>query len=332
MKKKLCKRLFIMFIIIAVLVTSLLLMSCKKKDKESSTTDVRVAYFPNVTHSLALIMKEQGYLEEALGDSYKVSWTAFNAGPAEVEALFAQEIDLGFIGPVPAITANVKSQGEFKIFSGSAMGAEALVIKKDSNITDIKKLIGKKIAVPQFGNTQHLALLSLLSQNNLEVGEGSSKIQIIEAENADIVNLLDRGEIDAAMVPEPWVSMIIKQSDATILIDYDGFGVDSEGDSTAVVIANEEFLKKNSEVQESFIKAQKKALDYLNTNPDEAYKIIIQQIANVTGKELDSDIVKSSFSRMKLDTNIPKNSIDNFYNASVEQGFIEKSNTSMYIE
>ena len=96
---------------------------------DDGRVEVRIAYFPNITHSQALILKEQGTLEAALGETCTVTWTAFNAGPAEVEAMFAGEIDLGYIGPVPAISANVRSAGDFSIIAGATNGGAALVVR-----------------------------------------------------------------------------------------------------------------------------------------------------------------------------------------------------------
>ena len=71
----------------------------------SNDNEVNIGYFNNVTHAQALYMKANSTLEEAFGEDMSVAWTAFNAGPAEVEALFAGDIDIGYIGPVPAISA-----------------------------------------------------------------------------------------------------------------------------------------------------------------------------------------------------------------------------------
>ena len=88
-------------------------------NKETELTEVNIGYFNNVTHAQALLMKSEESLENSLGDDIKVNWTAFNAGPAEVEALFAGAIDIGYIGPVPAVNANVKSKGDVEILSGA---------------------------------------------------------------------------------------------------------------------------------------------------------------------------------------------------------------------
>ena len=104
-------------LILCIAITAGALCACG--GGEAATNEVRVAYFPNITHAQALYMKDQGIFEKALGDEYSVKWTAFNAGPAEVEALFAGEIDLGYIGPVPAINANVKSHGDVIIIANA---------------------------------------------------------------------------------------------------------------------------------------------------------------------------------------------------------------------
>ena len=54
--------------------------------------EVNIGYFNNVTHAQALYMKANCTLEEAFGEDTSVAWTAFNAGPAEVEALFAGDM------------------------------------------------------------------------------------------------------------------------------------------------------------------------------------------------------------------------------------------------
>ncbi len=102
----------------------------RRKKESDGKTNVRIAYFPNITHNQALVMKNQGTLEEKWKDKCNVSWTSFNAGPAEMEAIFAGEIDLGYIGPVPALSANVKSNGEVKIISNSTNAGAVLLKRK----------------------------------------------------------------------------------------------------------------------------------------------------------------------------------------------------------
>ncbi|MCC8066463.1 MAG: ABC transporter substrate-binding protein, partial [Clostridiales bacterium] len=101
----------------------------------TETVEVRMAYFPNITHAQALVMKNEGTLEEALGDGYEVSWTSFTAGSSEVEAIFAEEIDIGYIGPVPAVNGNVKSDGDVIVIANASNAGAVLVGGSDSGIT-----------------------------------------------------------------------------------------------------------------------------------------------------------------------------------------------------
>ena len=77
------------------------------------------------------------------GKDINVKWTAFNAGPAEVETLFAGDIDIGYIGPVPAIGANVKSNGDVQILSGAAKGG-AILIRREGHKYLVSKILPEK--------------------------------------------------------------------------------------------------------------------------------------------------------------------------------------------
>ena len=72
-------------VVTGIALSAILLCGCGEKQDSA----VNIGYFNNITHAQALYMKAQGTLEEAVGDEIDVVWNAFNAGPAEVEALFS---------------------------------------------------------------------------------------------------------------------------------------------------------------------------------------------------------------------------------------------------
>lgn len=316
------------------LISAMMLTGCSGKNETTKVDKdgkklVRVAYFPNVTHAQGIIMKEKGLLEEALGDDYKVSWVAFNAGPAEVEALFAGEIDMGYIGPVPAISANVTSNGEYKIIAGGAKGGEALVARKDLDLTDLSNLKGKKVAVPQKGNTQHLSFLALLDKEKLEVGTGDDQVEIVEAENADILNLLSQGSIDAAMIPEPWVSIISAQEDIVVARDYNEIWQET-GNATTVVIANEEYVDNNKEVYEAFLKAHEEVNTFIEENQEEAITLVQKELKDTAGKDIKTEVLQQAFGRITYDTKADEEHIYQFGELSFQEGFINKAPEDLF--
>lgn len=124
--------------------------------RSATADEVRLGFFPNVTHAPALVGVEEGFFEENLGDT-ELTTSTFNAGPEAVEALFADALDVTYIGPNPAINAFAQSDGEaIRIISGSTSGGAYLVTTPE--ITTAEDLKGKKIATPQLGNAQDVAL------------------------------------------------------------------------------------------------------------------------------------------------------------------------------
>lgn len=289
----------------------------------SDKTDVRIAYFPNITHTQALVMKNQKTLEEKWGDHCNVTWTSFNAGPAEMEAIFAGEIDLGYIGPVPALSANVKSKGDVKIISNVTNAGAVFLKRKDSGIDSLSDLSGKKIAVPQMGNTQHLCLLSILSDQGLKTVDAGGDVTVNASSNADIVNLIDNGSVDAALVPEPWGTTIEKNGNAEILLEYNE--VFLEGNyPTAVVVASKDFIEKHPDLVKDFLEAHEEAALYINENMDDARSIVNTEIEAATGKAIDEEVLKSAFKRMTVDTELNKEAIMEFAEISKKEGFISE--------
>src|SRR5262245_13982318 len=93
--------------------------SCDRSTASSSATgqpaapvdEVRLGYFANVTHAQAVLGVHNGDYASAIAPA-KLTTNVFNAGPSLIEALFAGEIDIGYVGPGPAISAHAKSKGK----------------------------------------------------------------------------------------------------------------------------------------------------------------------------------------------------------------------------
>ncbi len=284
-------------------------------------TRVRIAYFPNITHSQALIGSSNGAFEQKL-EGAAVEYYSFNAGPAEIEAVFAGEIDIGYIGPVPAISGYARSGGDVVIISGCSNGGAVLVAAKGSGIESAGELAGKKVAIPQLGNTQHLSLLKLLSDNGLKTTNAGGDVDVYAVANSEIKSLMANGEIDAALVPEPWGTRLIHEIDAELVLDYDELWLDGDY-SVACVIARREFLEKNPELVEKFLEAHSELTDYINANPGEAMKTANEKIRELTGAALEDDILTEAFGRIAFTTDPARESVREFMKISLDEGFVE---------
>lgn len=289
---------------------------------ETKNLTIRVAHFPNITHSQALVGRADGSFQKAVGEANKIDWKVFNAGPSEIEALFAGEVDIGYIGPGPAINGYSKSRGDLQIIAGATDAGAILVSRKGLVLKDIKELDGKKVAVPQFGNTQDLSLRNLLRQAGLKDTTKGGTVEIRQAENPDIKTLLEKGDIDAALVPEPWGSRLIKELGANVVLDYKQ--VWREGKyTTAVVIARTKFIQEHPDIVEKFLKAHVELTDYINKNPEKAKETVNAQIKELTQKPLGKDILDAAFNRLTVTNDPEKDSVVDFVKLSVDTGFLK---------
>jgi NitT/TauT family transport system substrate-binding protein len=103
-------------------------------------TTIRMGHFPNITHVQGLVAHHlsrqgKGWFEERLGPDVKIEWFVYNAGPSAMEAIFADTLDVTYVGPNPALNAYARSRGEeIRIVAGAANGGSALVVQPDSTL------------------------------------------------------------------------------------------------------------------------------------------------------------------------------------------------------
>ncbi|MBE6688570.1 MAG: aliphatic sulfonate ABC transporter substrate-binding protein [Ruminococcaceae bacterium] len=282
---------------------------------------VRIACFPNITHSQALIGMAQNSFETALGEDTKVEWHTFNAGPSEIEAIFAGEVDIGYIGPIPAINGYSKSEGEIRIIAGATGAGSLLVTRSGLKLKELKELDGKKVAVPQFANTQDILLRDLILKEGLKDRSNGGTVDIIASENPNIKLLIDRGDIDAAFVPEPWGTRLAEETGANVLLDYDDI-YDNGNYPTALIVASKDFLEKHPDKVEAFLREHIRLTDYINANKNEAAVMVADQIERLTGSRLSEELIKKSFGKLIVTSDPYKNALGEFVNAYQKLGYM----------
>jgi len=262
----------------------------------SATTEpaeeLRLGYFANVTHAPALVGLQEGLFADALGDT-KLTTQVFNAGPAAIEALSAGAIDATYIGPNPSINTFIQSGGESAhIVAGAATGGAALVVRE--GIDSAKDLEGTTLASPQLGNTQDVALRTWLADEGFETtttGEGD--VTITPTENAQTLQLFQDGQIDGAWLPEPWVSRLIIDAGAHVLVDEADLWEDGEFPTT-VLLVRADFLDEHPDVVEDLLRGHVAAVEWLADNPDDAAGVINAAIETETGKPLSDEVISRS--------------------------------------
>lgn len=265
---------------------------------QSST--IRVGAFPNITHAQAMVGKGNGWFDKAMGPQVRVQWTSFNAGPSAIEALFAGAIDLTYVGPNPAINGYVRSNGEaLRVVSGAASGGASLIVRNDSGINKPADFHGKRVASPQFGNTQDVALRNWLKNNGMKSNDKGGDVQIIPMANPDQLTLFLKKDLDAAWAPEPWATRLIREGNGRLFVDERTLWPNGQF-VIGLLVVNTKFLKAHPDLVKNWIRAHVELTDWINVHQPEAKKLLNQQIQAETGKALLPAVLDEAFSRMQI--------------------------------
>jgi NitT/TauT family transport system substrate-binding protein len=287
------------------LLTATALTACG--DDSSSETNgeaktIRLGYFPNITHAPALVGVNKGFFQQSLG-STKLEAKTFNAGPAAIEALFSGAIDATYIGPNPAINGWAQSKGTgLKIIAGSTSGGAGLVVKPSINgPADLK---GKKIATPQLGNTQDVALRSWLKQNGLNADQqGGGDVSVLPQDNATALQAFAQGAIDGAWVPEPNLSRMILESKGKLLVNEKDLWPNGQFVTTHLIV-KQDFLKKYPATVTKLLQGHIESIKYIQSNNADAQKAANAQLGALSGKPLKDNILAAAFQNLTF-TNDP---------------------------
>lgn len=283
---------------------------------------VRVGAFPNITHAQAMVGKANGSFDKALGSGAKIEWKTFNAGPAAIEALFAGAIDMTYIGPNPTISGYVRSNGEaLRVIAGAASGGAALVVRNDSGINQASDFHGKKVASPQLGNTQDVALRSWLRTNGLKSTDKGGDVQVIPLANPDQLTLFVKKELDAAWAPEPWATRLIREGNGHLFLDERTLWPNGQF-VCANLIVSTKFLKEHPDVVKNWLRAHVELTDWINGHLAEAKKVLNGQIQKETGKALADTVLDEAFSRLQVTYDPLRSSLLTSAKSAFDAGFL----------
>jgi NitT/TauT family transport system substrate-binding protein len=275
--------------------------SSSAKDKGPAST-LRLGFFANITHATALVGVDKGLYAKELG-STQLKTQVFNAGPAAVEAIFAGAVDATYVGPNPAINAFSKSHGEaVRIIAGATSGGAQLVVKP--SIASAAQLKGKKLATPQRGNTQDVALRAWLASQGLKTDlQGGGDVSVNPADNATTLQAFKTGQIDGAWVPEPWASRLVLEGGGKVLVDEASLWPQGKFVTTQLLVTTK-FLKEHPETVAALLRAQVAINDWIAKNPADAKAAANDELQKLSGKALKPAVLDRAWSKIQI-TNDP---------------------------
>ncbi|MBK3641472.1 aliphatic sulfonate ABC transporter substrate-binding protein [Streptomyces sp. MBT33] len=260
---------------------------------------VRIGYFGNLTHATALIGRQQGTFQKELGAT-KAQYALFNAGPSEIEALNSGSIDIGWIGPSPAINGYTRSGGKsLRIIGGSASGGVKLVVNP-KKVRSLKDVRGKKIATPQLGNTQDVAFLNWAAEQGYKIDPQSGKgdVTVVRTDNKITPDAYKSGSIDGAWVPEPTAAKLVAEG-GKVLLDEATLWPGHRFVITNIVV-RQGFLKQHPKAVEAVLRASAETNTWINAHPEKAKAAANKQLQADSGKALPANVLDPAWESLRI--------------------------------
>ncbi|MEA2607824.1 MAG: sulfonate transport system substrate-binding protein [Chloroflexota bacterium] len=255
---------------------------------------LKLGYFPNITHATAIVGVESGIFARDLGPGVTFETATFNAGSSAIEALLNGAVDATYIGPNPAINGYAKSGGAaLRIIAGATSGGAFLVVKP--SIKTVDQLKGTKLATPQLGNTQDVALRTWLLDHGLKTdAQGGGDVSILPQDNAQTLETFSSGGIDGAWVPEPWATRLVQEGGGTVLVDERTLWPGGQYVTTQLIVRTD-YLAAHADIVSALLAGDLEANALVNDDPARARQLTNQGIEKITGKQLNTAVIEAAW-------------------------------------
>jgi NitT/TauT family transport system substrate-binding protein len=171
-------------------------------------------------------------------------------------------------------------------------------VRADAGIADAAGLAGKRVATPQLGNTQDVALRAYLARNHLRPKENGGTVEVIPTPNAQIIDLMRSRQLDGAWVPEPWASRLVVEAECVVLVDERELWPDGDF-VTAHLIVRTDYLEAHQKEVRAWLDAHVTVTQWMLENPAEAQRVINGEVERLTGKPIAEPVLSSAWSRMR---------------------------------
>jgi len=286
---------------------------------------IRIAYFPNIGHVIPIVGIENGFFENSIGNQTQIETRVFDSGPQAIEALFANSIDVAYVGPGPAINGFLNSNNHnVKILAGAASGGASFIVHPNSEINSVSDFAGKKIAAPQIGNTQDVSLRYYLSENGLKPAERGGSVIIYNISNPDIYTLFVKGDIDGAWVAEPWATILETELGGKRLFYEEELWPNNEF-ASVLLIANVDYVEKNTEVISNLLTSHYETVLWINQYPTETRIIFNDFLNSHLGQSLSDDVVDIALSNIVITGDPLSDSVYSFAERSDMLGYLGRN-------
>lgn len=269
---------------------ALILTGCASGESASTGSGSKVlkldyAYW----NPLSLVIRDQGWLEEELADDgYTVEWILSGGSNVALENLNAEAIDIGSSAGSAAFAAHANGVAITTVGVFSQPNWATLVVGKDSTITTVAQLAGKKIAATS-GTDPYFFLLQSLA----EVGLSTADVEVVNLPHAEGQKALENGDVDAWAGLDPLTATSELNAGSKIIYSNPDFN------SWGVLSSTNKFLANSPEIVEVVLIQYQRARAWILENESAAVDILAREA------QLDQGVAKKVLTeRTKIDVSL----------------------------
>jgi len=268
-------------LVAAVLIVAAMSPGCSRSvSVKPATIKLDYAYY----NPVSLVLKDKKFLEQDLAsDGISVEWTQSLGSNKALELLNSKSVDFGSTAGAAALIGKANGNPIKAIYVYSRPEWTALVVRKDSPITKVEDLKGKKVAVTR-GTDPHIFLLRALH----EAGLTEKDIQMVVLQHPEGRIALEKGDVDAWAGLDPMMAQTELQSGSRLFyrnVNFNSYGV---------LNVREEFAKQYPAYVERVLAAYEKARLWALQNPEEFRKLF------AADTKLDDSVITKVLERTDL--------------------------------
>jgi len=273
-------------VIILSITLSIMLLVASCKPQVPSLQTLRVGMNNWIGYSIALYAQDVGIFEKR---GLQVYITQFNNQQDNIRSTMRGAQELSFVPLWEVMQVDqANDQPVFIMVADVSAGSDGIVSK--SGINAVKDLKGKRVGT-KLGTVAHLILLEALQLNQMKPDD----IQIVDVSNERSSELLQKNDLDAAVLWEPNLSQTATKINGKVIFttkDVDSLVIDGLATRSAV-------LKENKAAVQQFILAWLDTIQAVETKPNDVFASIAKQTNRPT-----AEVAKDYSGLIKGDRNL----------------------------
>jgi len=276
---------------------------------QQKTRPLRLGYLVGDLHHLpALVALDKDLFGQA-GLKVEVAGV-FPAGPEEMAAFKAGELDIGYVGIAPVVSAVANAGTAVKILALVNEEGSAIVIPAGSGVKSLADLSGKYIAIPGYSTVQDLLLNIALRERDIP----PESIKIVVVKPPEMGEALRQKSVSAFIAWEPYASMAVQSGEGEILLSSSDIW---SHHPCCVLIASENALGSQPDLLPRLQKVHRQAIDFIAAHSEEAFEIAVRR----TG--IDEDIIRKALSRIKFTSEFSREHLKRYVNFLAGMNYIK---------